>query len=116
MKKRNIVYSTDPAWKKRCERCGSYPCRCPKPKSLPPEQQTAYLHRERKGRGGKAVTVIKNLQLTDEDRKTLAKALKKSVGVGGSVSGEDIIIQGEDRERIAAVLQKMGYKTKIAGG
>lgn len=116
MKKRNVVYSTDPAWKKRCERCGSYPCRCPKPKSLPPAEQTAYLHRESKGRGGKSVTVIKQLQLTEKDRKALAKKLKKSVGVGGSITDDEIIIQGDDRERIAAVLEKLGYNTKIAGG
>lgn len=115
-RKKNVVYSTDPAWKKRCERCGSFPCRCPKPKSLPPGEQTAYLHRQSKGRGGKSVTIIKELQLTEKDRKALAKKLKKSIGVGGSIEGEDIIIQGDDRERIAAVLEKLGYSTKIAGG
>lgn len=115
-RKRNVVYSTDPAWKKRCERCGSYPCRCPRPKSLPPNEQTAYLHRQSKGRGGKSVTIIKQLQLTEKDRKALAKKVKKKIGVGGSIDGEDIIIQGDDRERIAAVLEKMGYSTKIAGG
>ena len=56
--KRPTVYSTDPNFKKRCKKCGRYPCRCPKPYSLPPNQQTAALYRERKGRGGKTVTVI----------------------------------------------------------
>ena len=70
-KRRNTVYSTDPAYLKRCPRCGSFPCRCPKPKSLPPEQQTAGIRREKKGRGGKTVTVIKDLQLTPEDMKAV---------------------------------------------
>ncbi len=115
-RKRNVVYSTDPAYKKRCDRCGSYPCRCPQPKSLPPEEQMARLHREKKGRGGKTVIVVKNLQLTAEDRKALAKRLKKSCGVGGSVKEGDIEIQGDMREQVATALQKLGYKTKNVGG
>ena len=115
-RKRNVVYSTDSAFSKRCERCGSYPCRCPKPKSLPPEEQTARLHREKKGRGGKTVIVIKNLQLTPEDRKALAKKLKKSCGVGGAIKDGNIEIQGDMRDKVAAELQKLGYKTKNVGG
>jgi translation initiation factor 1 len=115
-KKRNTVYSTDPAYKKRCPHCGSFPCRCPKPKSLPPEQQTAGIRREKKGRGGKTVTVIKDLQLTPEDMKALAKQLKKSVGAGGAVKGETIEIQGDNRDAVAAKLQQLGYKTKFVGG
>jgi translation initiation factor 1 len=115
-KRRNTVYSTGSAVQKRCPRCGSYPCRCPQPKSLPPQQQTAYIRRETKGRGGKTVTVIMNLQLTSADRKALAKQLKKACGVGGSVKEETIEIQGDNREKVVATLKKIGYKTKIVGG
>ncbi|MCA9872625.1 MAG: stress response translation initiation inhibitor YciH [Ardenticatenaceae bacterium] len=115
-KKRNIVYSTDPAFKKRCPRCGSYPCRCPQPKSLPPEQQTAAIRRETKGRGGKTVTVIMDLQLTPDDLKALGKQLKQACGAGGAVKDGAIEIQGDHRETIAAALQKQGYKTKFVGG
>ena len=115
-KKRNIVYSTDSAAAKRCPRCGSYPCRCPKPKSLPPEQQTACIRREKKGRGGKTVTVIMELQLTPEDMKALSKRLKKVCGTGGTVTDGTIEIQGDQRERVAEELQKLGYKTKFVGG
>lgn len=85
-------------------------------KSLPPQQQTAYLHRDSKGRGGKSVTVIKNLVLSEDDLKTLAKKIKQDCGVGGTVKDGVIEIQSEQREKIAAVLQKLGYKIKIAGG
>ena len=85
-------------------------------KSLPPQQQTAYLHRESKGRGGKAVTLVKNLTLSPADMKTLAKKLKAVCGSGGTVKDSVIEIQGEHREKIAAALEKMGYKVKIAGG
>ena len=85
-------------------------------KSLPPQQQTAYLHRESKGRGDKAVTLVKNLTLTPTDMKALAKKLKAACGSGGTVKGSIIEIQGEHREKIAAALETMGYKVKIAGG
>ena len=86
------------------------------PESLPPPQQTAYLHRESSGRGGKPVTLVKNLVLSADDLKALAKKLKESCGTGGTVKDGIIEIQGEQRERIAEVLRKLGYKVKIAGG
>jgi translation initiation factor 1 len=85
-------------------------------KSLPPQGQTAYLHRESSGRGGNAVTVVKNLVLSPEDLKALAKKLKQECGTGGTVKDGVIEIQGEQRERIAVVLRNLGYKVKIAGG
>ena len=111
-----LVYSTDPAFKKRCPKCGRYPCRCPKPKSLPPQQQTARLHRERKGRGGKTVTVVRDLQLTPTDLKALGKELRKRCGTGGTVKDGTIEIQGDHRDRLAEALRELGYKCKYVGG
>ena len=85
-------------------------------KSLPPNQQTVYLHRESKGRGGKGVSLVKNLALNEKDMKALAKKLKKICGTGGTVKNGVIEIQGEQREKIAAALEKLGYTVKIAGG
>lgn len=85
-------------------------------RSLPPAQQTAYLHRDSKGRGGKTVSIVKNLQLSEADLKSLAKKLKQACGTGGTIKDGTIEIQGEHREKIAEVMQKLGYKTKIAGG
>ncbi len=85
-------------------------------KSLPPQQQTIYLHRESSGRGGKAVTLVKNLMLSANDLKALAKRLKQECGTGGTVKEGVIEIQGEQRQKISDVLQKLGYKVKIAGG
>jgi translation initiation factor 1 len=84
--------------------------------SLPPRQQTVYLHRESSGRGGKAVTLVKNLVLSAEDLKSLAKRLKQECGTGGTIKEDVIEMQGEQRQKIAVVLQKLGYKVKIAGG
>jgi len=85
-------------------------------KSLPPREQTVYLHRDSKGRGGKAVTLVKKLILSEEDMKELAKKLKQVCGSGGTVKDNVIEIQGEHREKIAGALVKIGYKVKIAGG
>ena len=90
--------------------------RPPKVKSLPPHEQTAYLHRDSKGRGGKSVTLVKKLVLSDDDMKELATKLKQICGSGGTVKADVIEIQGEHREKIAGALQKIGYKVKIAGG
>ena len=84
--------------------------------SLPPHEQTVYLHRDFKGRGGKPVTLVKKLVLSGEDMKELAKKLKQICGSGGTVKDGVIEIQGEHREKIAEALRKMGYKVKIAGG
>ena len=88
----------------------------PKVVSLPPKEQTVYLHRDSKGRGGSSVTLVKNLVLSEDDLKQLAKKLKQLCGSGGTVKDGVIEIQGEQRQRIAEALQTMGYKVKIAGG
>lgn len=85
-------------------------------KSLPPQQQTIYLHRESSGRGGTPVSLVKNLVLSADDLKALAKKLKQQCGTGGTIKDGVIEIQGEHREKIAGILQKLGYKVKIAGG
>jgi translation initiation factor 1 len=85
-------------------------------RSLPPQQQTVYLHRDKGGRGGKIVTLVKNLILTEDDLKSLSKQLKQACGTGGTVKDGVIEIQGDQRPKIAEVLQKLGYKVKIAGG
>jgi translation initiation factor 1 len=84
--------------------------------SLLPQQQTVYLHRESKGRGGKAVTLIKGLVLSEGELSALTKKLKQACGSGGTVKDGVIEIQGEHREKIADTLRKLGYKVKVAGG
>jgi translation initiation factor 1 len=88
----------------------------PQGRALPPSQQTAFIHRTSKGRGGKVVTLVKNLQLSPNDSKALTKHLKQTCGSGGTINDGVIEIQGDHRETIAAALQQLGYKTKMAGG
>lgn len=74
------------------------------------------ISRETKGRGGKGVTLINGLALAEGPLKELASKLKQSCGTGGTVKDGVIEIQGDHREKLAAYLQKAGYKTKLAGG
>ena len=113
---RPTVYSTDPNFAKRCQYCHSDPCRCRRPKSQPPGQQTAAIQREKKGRRGKTVTVVRDLVLTPQDLKALAKLLKKTCGTGGTVKDGAIEIQGDHREKVAEKLRSLNYKTKFVGG
>jgi translation initiation factor 1 len=109
---RPTVYSTDPEHQP-CPRCKQYPCRCPKPRSLPPQQQKAILQLEKKGRGGKTVTVVRGLVLTPVDLKNLAKTLKEACGTGGTVKDEMIEIQGDHRSKLSSHLRALGYKTNV---
>ncbi len=110
-----IVYSTDPEPQALCPRCGHQPCVC-HTIDLPVRQQTAYVKRDRKGRGGKTVTVIYGLQHTPVRLKELLKTLQSACGAGGTVKETEIEIQGDHRERVAEKLKELGYKVKLAGG
>ena len=88
----------------------------PRSIALPPTQQTALIQRTSKGRGGKVVTLVNSLHLSPDDHKALLKHLKQTCGSGGTIKDGVLEIQGDHREKIAAALQHLGYKTKIAGG
>lgn len=79
----------------------------------PPKIRVA---RETSGRGGKGVTVVTGLPLSGDALEQLAGQLKRSCGAGGAVRGDKIEIQGEQRDRVVAELQKLGYDAKRAGG
>ena len=64
---------------------------------------------EKKGRGGKTVTLIKGFVGTEDDLKELAKSLKSQCGVGGTAKEGEIIIQGEFKQRIIDILKAKGY-------
>ncbi len=83
---------------------------------LPSRQQTAYIQRDRKRRGGKTVTVISGLQHNAAAYRALLQDLKTLCGAGGTLKDGTIEIQGDHRERIAARLSEMGYKVKLSGG
>jgi translation initiation factor 1 len=98
-----IVYSTNPEYEYRY--VGEE-----ESDTLPPTKQMLYLSRE--NRNGTPVVVIKDFIGNADDLKDLEKKLKTHCGVGGSSKDGDIIIQGDNQDKIKIFLQKLGYKTK----
>lgn len=111
-----LVYSTDAG--RLCPQClrAVAHCVCGKDRPAINGDGIVRLHRETKGRGGKAVTIIKGLPLTGDELKSLAKQLKRKCGVGGALKDNNIEIQGDQRELLEQELKKLGYHVKIAGG
>ena len=72
------------------------------------------IFRDRSGRNGKVVTVIRGLPAKDLEGR--ATELKRLCGAGGAVKDGAVEIQGDHRERVADKLQSLGYTVKLAGG
>jgi translation initiation factor 1 len=85
----------------------------PEARRQPPARQEAHIRREKKGRGGKTVTVVYNLRLPPDELKALGKHLRQVCGTGGTVKDGAIEIQGDHRDRVAEALQQAGYRTKF---
>lgn len=84
--------------------------------TLDASKQKLYVSLDKKNRKGKAVTLIEGFVGSEEDLKDLGKELKSKCGVGGAVKNGEILIQGDVREKVAAILEKEGYKVKRKGG
>lgn len=79
-------------------------------------QQKITVRLDRKARGGKSVTVMEGLQITQQKREELLKQLKTRLGTGGTVRDSSIELQGDHRDSLIAWLEKMGFKPKRSGG
>lgn len=80
-------------------------------KSIP----RAVVRIERTGRGGKEVTVVEHLELPAADRDVWLKALKAALGCGGTVEGSSLVLQGDHRKRLPAILATRGVKKVTLG-
>jgi translation initiation factor 1 len=116
VKDRNVrlVYSTERG--RICDRCG-WPvadCRCSKVQATAsvPARVVAKLRLEKKGRGGKAVTVVYDLPQNAAFLKELCQALKRACGTGGAVVDNTVEIQGDLRERARKLLVDRGFVVK----
>lgn len=99
---KGFVYSTDPNFKYEAEQDENV-------ETLQPGQQKLRLRLDTKQRAGKAVTLVQNFIGTEEDLQDLGKKLKNFCGTGGSVKDGEIIIQGDQRDKVLQWLLKNGY-------
>ena len=97
-----IVYSTDPEFKTVDKTDTGI--------TLPVGEQLLKVRLDAKHRGGKLVTLVEGFCGTPSDHEQLGKQLKSYCATGGSVKNNEIIIQGDNREKILQWLNKMGYK------
>ncbi len=102
----NIVYSTNPDFESENIEDLTMSAQ---------SNQNLRIHLERK-RGGKILTVIRGYVGNAQNFNKLARELKKSWGVGGSVKNDEILIQGNVREKVLSILTEKGYSAKLSGG
>jgi translation initiation factor 1 len=100
-----LVYSTDPNFKIESDVPDDQ-------ETLPPAQQKLQIKLDTKHRAGKAVTLVLGFVGTAADREDLGKKLKASCGTGGSVKDGEIIVQGDNRDKVIQWLKKNGYGVK----
>ena len=110
-----IVYSTGIG--KVCPGCGwpAADCKCSSKRTgqeSVPGRVVAKLRLEKKGRGGKMVTVVYDLPQNAEFLRELAQELKRACGTGGAVADDTVELQGDLRERVREFLAKKGYVVK----
>jgi translation initiation factor 1 len=80
--------------------------------TLPPGKQRLIVGIDRKGRGGKQVTLVTGFKGAEEDLKELGRLLKVRCGVGGTAKDGEITVQGDFRDKVTAILLELGYNAK----
>lgn len=110
-----LVYSTDSG--RMCPACRQPQklCVCSLKKAAPAGDGVVRVSRETKGRGGKAVTLVRGLTLDDAALNSLGKQLRTACGCGGTVKDGAIEVQGDHCERVIGLLKAQGWTVKRAG-
>jgi translation initiation factor 1 len=103
-----LVWTSDPEEAKRLRESGKLDAA----KDVEPAKQSIRVTIDRKRRAGKSVTVASGFQHAPETLAALAAALKKKCGAGGSAKDGEIEIQGDHAAKVAAELQRLGYRVR----
>jgi translation initiation factor 1 len=114
-----LVYSTDTG--RICPVCGQpqADCRCKggqPARAVPPPDSPVRVSREKAGRGGKQVTVVRGLPLDDAALAALGKRLRSACGAGGTAKEGRLELQGDHADKAVAWLQAEGFAAKRSGG
>lgn len=111
-----LVYSTDSG--RMCPACRKPvgQCACVQAKALPSSDGVVRVSRETKGRGGKAVTLVRGVPLPPDQLADLGKYLRTACGSGGTVKEGVVEVQGDHADRVIALLKARGHAVKRAGG
>ncbi|AZZ97666.1 translation initiation factor [Pseudoalteromonas sp. R3] len=109
MSESRLVYSTESGRIKHTESK-------PEPQAKLFKDGVVRIERQTKGRKGKGVMLVVGIDPAEHDMKKLAKTLKSKMGQGGALKDNVIEIQGDDRNKLKALLEAQGFKVKIAGG
>lgn len=104
-KRLGVVFSTNPDFNYEEEAAEE-------PATIEPSKQNLIVSIDRKGRGGKQVTLVTGFVGARDDLAELGRILKVKCGVGGSAKDGEITIQGDFRDRVVTLLKEMGYKAK----
>ncbi len=91
------------------------PGKPPPEPAAPKGPARAVVRMERKGRGGKEVTVVEQLELKPKELEAWCKALKQALGCGGAVEGDAIVLQGDQRSRAPELLTARGVRKVSVG-
>lgn len=82
----------------------------PAPPPPKPGPARAVVRMERSGRGGKVVTVVEKLGLPPRELERWLGDLKRSLGCGGVIEGDALVLQGDNRDRVGALLEARGVR------
>ena len=111
-----LVFSTDGIPSRECPSCGKRPCVCPPVADVVPAGIRLRLRLDKKGRGGKTVTVVFDLPPYPEYLTSLIKKLKAHCGTGGALKEDRMEIQGDQRDKAQAYLERLGFTVRRSGG